>query len=511
MAGEPVSTAEVASLALTEDSASEPLLEAELPAAIGGDLEQNWISDDGLSALPAPLEGRDEPVRVALCAESEAAEPFFIDVPRDVEVVADVPSPSPSPRPSLQVLADDLATVRPDAATEAWRPLAELPIIPLKPLDPEAPAAPGLGTYEGKGRSDEVLAEPSRSDLDEKLIRWFARGISAYDAVLTGWIERLARRTGASSAVGPAAPPSAASLESILQGRSPSTGAPPSASARAASFEDDALPVLLLDPSDPLPLPVAPRIARPPSHEPRAQSSHEPLKAPPALRDLPILRLADVPEPEEEGDLYETEGPLHAVWRWTKRVVVTSVLLAGGLLAVLRFESWGPRAGQLGRAVLSELDRIRQTRDHAEQQRQALHEATERLPQLAPQTIRLLMSQSSTGILDPPELLQVASDAADRGAGALLPQEAQQLKDLRVELLETLRPSERERIREYDAVRVRRFVFPFEAKGVLELFERGAYALPPESRQRLQELLAKAIAAGVPASPEAPPDPPAKP
>jgi hypothetical protein len=534
----PVLNAEPAVPQALADAADEPILEAELAAALDGDPEQEWISDDDLTALPTPLEDRDEAGRGAALFSGDAVEPVFIDAPLDVEVLADeltvsgresdaqlqtwdedvgLIGPTPfegdvsarpdaplappplearpaSPRPSLQVLADDLTTKGPGAVAQAWKPDDELPIIPLKPLDHEKPAGPGRGTYEE--HRDQVEQAPPRSDLDETLLRWFARGVSAYDALLTGWINRLARRPEAISAVDPTAASTADSWESILEGASSPVGVPPNVSALAVPIENDPLPDLPPDPSDDQPLPpIVARAADLPSHEP--------LKAPPPLRNLPVLRLADIPEPAEEGDVYETERRLRAAWRWTKRIVVTSGLLVGGLVAVLRFETWVPRAEQFGRAVFTEIDRIRQARHDAE----ALQAATEQLPHLSPETIRLLMAHSPAGILDPPEMFRVASDAADRGASVLTPAEVQQLKELRGELLKTLRPSERERIREYDAARVRRLVFPFEGRDVLGLVGRGAYALPQESRERLQELFAKAIAAGLLVSPEAPPGP----
>jgi hypothetical protein len=90
---------------------------------------------------------------------------------------------------------------------------------------------------------------------------------------------------------------------------------------------------------------------------------------------------------------------------------------------------------------------------------------------------------------------------------ALTAVEAQELQALRAELLDTLRLSERQRIREYDRARAREIVFPYEHRLVLGLFARGARALPPESRERLQALSAKAIAAALAAPFDADPPP----
>jgi len=46
-------------------------------------------------------------------------------------------------------------------------------------------------------------------------------------------------------------------------------------------------------------------------------------------------------------------------------------------------------------------------------------------------------------------------------------------------------------------VRARRATFAFEDRSALERYARGARALPPESRERLQALYGKAVAAGL--------------
>ncbi len=226
----------------------------------------------------------------------------------------------------------------------------------------------------------------------------------------------------------------------------------------------------------------------------------EPLKAPLSVSELPVIRLAKIDEPEEVEDLYEgaTETVFHAGWVWTKRVALLSALVAGGVLAVQTREAWFPKAAQLGGVAFTETGKYIEAREQEEHERRALQQATAQLPHLAPDTIRLVMSQSPTGVFDPPGVFQAACDAADRGLLALDPGEALELTALRNALLETLSPAEGERVREYEEVRARRLPFDFEDRTALELVARGARALPPDSRQRLQELFGKAIAAGLP-------------
>jgi len=156
-----------------------------------------------------------------------------------------------------------------------------------------------------------------------------------------------------------------------------------------------------------------------------------------------------------------------------------------------------PQAAQRGRILATKVDKYAQSRDQAERRRRALQEAGEQLPHLAPETIQVVLSLDPEIVLEPPQVFRVAYDAAERGLSALVPGEAQELKTLRSTLLGTLRPAERERVREYDRARAQRVTLPFEDRDVLELFARGAGALPPRSRERLQELSGRAVAAGL--------------
>jgi hypothetical protein len=493
-AQEPVLTAEPLPLEVPAEEVADAGILAEELAPFDGSIEQAWIPDDD-PTLALPADDRDE-VSASDAPFSTEVEPVFTDALRSVQALVDEPAvPShdadaqlsmlleedfppivpesaalevqaAGPRPSLP-LDDDLAIGPPGAPEdekEASRPGGDPPIIPLKPLENEAPSAPGVATYE---EGVEIEEDPRRGEFAGALGRWLTRGISAYDALLTGWIDRLAGRRGSIPPESQA--PHAPDLGgNILLAPSPLVGAPP------RSIEDDLLPP-------------------------------EPLKPPPPIRDLPVLRLADVPEPQDKGDVYGRQARLDAVWRWGTRILATGALLGSGIFAALNWESWAPKAGNLGRAAFMSIERIKESRDRTERQRQALQEAAELMPHLAPETLRLVIAANPTGNFDPPEIFRLASDAADRGALTLSSSDLQDLKELRGELLQGLRPSERERVREYDAARARRLVFPFEGRDVLELFGRGAYALPEERRERLQELYAKAVAAGLAASPEAAP------
>jgi hypothetical protein len=176
---------------------------------------------------------------------------------------------------------------------------------------------------------------------------------------------------------------------------------------------------------------------------------------------------------------------------------VVTVLVGGGILAAVTWRTWFPKAGELGQTALTGIDRHVRSGDLAREQQQALQEGTEQVPQLAPETIRLVLSSSPSDVLDVLELFQAASDAADRGRAALTSEEALEMDALRIELLDGLHPMEREHVREYDRARTSGPVFPSEQRAVLVLLARGARTLPPARLERLQALLGKAIAAGL--------------
>ncbi len=146
---------------------------------------------------------------------------------------------------------------------------------------------------------------------------------------------------------------------------------------------------------------------------------------PPSLGELPVLRLAERPEQESAGDLYEGEdvgerpGLLHGVWIWTKRLVVVAVLVGGGILAALTWQTWFPKAGELGEQALTGIDRQVRSKEIESARQQLLEEASEQLPQLAPETIALLLSRRPDDVPDLPALFQAATDAVARGRVSL--------------------------------------------------------------------------------------------
>lgn len=373
------------------------------------------------------------------------------------------PAPAPSPPetpprppversigapPSVQALAEE-----PTALVPPWRqspePDEEVPIR-LKPLENEALAprvAPRAAEYDDGEDLEEDAPRPDR--LEGPLLQM----ISAFGTLLSRCLDPL----------------------------TPLVKGSPPASADGRRLE---------------PL-VPPKQAAPKG--PQAPAPRPPLAAPVPISELPALRFADTHEPREAEEVYggeEGHRLLPAVWLWTRRVLLAGALLAGGVLAALRWETWFPRAAELGQTVFTGIDQQVRSGQRAEEQQEALRAATERLPHLTPETIGLVLARAS-GALAPPEVFQVAREAADRGVHALTPADAAELEALQRELLDHLRPPERARLAEYDRARSSRVVFPFENPHALDLVARGARSMPAPSRERLRTLLGQAVAAGL--------------
>jgi hypothetical protein len=417
----------------------------------------------------------------------------------------EVPPPTPPVElsigapPMVQALAEE--PTAPRIPAPPWRdpsPAAdEAPIIRLKPLDDEPPAPYGVPRTQAD--DDEEQDQERRYDrLDGPLLQV----ISTFGSLLSRCLDPLTplvRGLPSTSAQTPAPRRIAAVSQWANPTTPPAVAAPPGLSSRVSAWvagltgwvgrlEGRVRPEPFVRPNEPAP-------KRPPAPAP-----HAPLAAPLPPSDLPVLRFADDHEPEEAEDVYaveRAEGPLPVLWLWTKRIVLIGGLVAGGAIAALNWERWFPRAAELGQTVFTEIDRQARSGQRAEEQQQALREATERLPHLAPETIRLVLSATDRGILEPPEVFQLATEAADRGLHALTAADAAELRALQRELLGNLRPPERARVAEYDRARARRVVFPFENPHALELVARGARAMPPRSRERLQTLLGQAVAAGL--------------
>ena len=418
----------------------------DLPAPLPTPRERALMSQPEPPAkTPPPRQPAEAPVAVSPASPPVPAPPSF-DAP-----------------PDLLVLADDPGSRAAEPAREPSAANDEIAIIPLKPLDDEPPPPPAL--------PPELRPAPiwERRPLTEAprdpRLAGLLRGLGSFsEALLAWWSDGLARV-----------------VSRLARG-----------SSRAASPRAHASPW-----AGPSPEP------RPAAHEdPRAEA---PLMPPPSLEELPVLRLAEIDETRDTGDVYEGDSAAGAAWLWARRVVLVAALAAGVVFAATTWRDWLPRALELGPMLFTQLDSRTGARDPQALEQRALEQATEQLPQLAPETIRRVLSGSVTGALEPAEVFRLAGNAEALGMASLPASEAQELAALRGKLLDSLTPAERERVREHDAARARRPLYTFEDRAVVGLLARGARALAPDDLARLRSLSARAVAAGLSASARAEP------
>jgi hypothetical protein len=412
------------------------------------DALRTWLTD-GRATVQVAGTQEWRPLRQFLADEESAARLARALVPPEPRR-APAPAPPEAPPPSapieraigeppmVQALADETGASGASAPPrrDAAEVAGEAPVIRLKPLDDERPAPDegwGARGYGVEGAED----DGERPDRPEGPLLQVFSNVGTFLGRCLDPLSRLVRGGSSTPAEGPA----------------PRTGTSVSRGA-----------------------------------------------APAPVNELPVLRFADTQEKSPEEDLYqgeEADSLLPTLWLWTKRVVLLGGLVTGGVLTFLNWDTWFPRAAEVGQTAFTEIDRQVRARQRAREQDQAVADAAGRLPHLAPATIRLVLSSSDSGVLEPSEVFQLASEAADRGQDALTPAEAAELRTLQRDLRSHLRPPERARVAEYDRARARRVVFPFENPHVLELVARGARAMPAPDRERLQELLGKAVAAGL--------------
>jgi len=537
----PVPSFEPASLLPTRDE------EVSITVPVAEELEAPPFPDlASASSAPEPPPAADEPPEVWVPSEEAAAlySESFPPAPENAPSVVPLklldeedvtpwrtapamrgapaePPPSLNPR-SLQVLAEETPGPRGRGRQPRSESTQGLPIIGLKPLAHEDEASfraalqpETYETYEEGQREERApLLESSFLGLsptwDARLKGWFdllSRGLS----LVGRGIDRLTPPARPSPvrpfAEEPAAPRSvarpAADVANAIagaasRGRALFARFRGVASAWAYRVRGWVERYTRRDPSGPsLSFDDAPGAGTP------GAALRKPLMPPPQINELPVLRLkADDSESERvDHDVYEGSASLGVAWLWLKRAALIAGLLAGGIVAAGTWETWVPVAARLGRVIVMEIDRrAHQAAPSRDEERpqpaaDALPAGRDQLPHLAPQTIALVMSSSRSGALDPPEVFARAYDATERGMSALTSAETQELGVLRRAVLAALPAADRQRLREYDLLRGRRAPLPTENREALRSVARGARALPPWARERLQELLGKAIAA----------------
>jgi len=492
----------------------------------------------GEPATPPPPAS---PPREPSSFEPPAFEPPSFEPPSfdPAPPAAPPPSPLPSdidlsaeaepfvPTPLVQTFADDPSPVTsPPQDQGPQEDVADMPVIPMKPLDDERrPQTTWQGEpQEFRSAWDEIDEDEEddyddrRGQLDGPLLRalqvvggFLSRCLNRLSPFADQWLEQ--RRSAAEAKERHAPPPRPTAVASarpelltLADDPEPDRSTP---LARVSGWLGG-LGAALRGPASEEPAPQAPRPK--PVELPRALPVEKPHQPPTPIAELPVLKLRESREPREREDVYEGGGAglsidLGPLWSVVKRVVLWGAVVAAGYYAWTERDVWLPRAARAGQATFTQIDRLVLSRERAAEHDRAFAAAAERLPGLDRRTIELVFSRSATGIMEAPEVFQLAREAAERGLSALPPAEADELRALQAELLAVLGPAERRLISEYDQTRARRPLFPFENPQVMELVGRGALALPLERRERLRELTHRAVVAGIepPAAASTPP------
>jgi hypothetical protein len=227
-----------------------------------------------------------------------------------------------------------------------------------------------------------------------------------------------------------------------------------------------------------------------------------PVKSPPPLAQTILdtaSRLAAQVTPERQDRFIALIRP------WVKPAAAIAGLVLAALLVAATWPVWGPRLGSLFASREKPAAPAPASTPAPEVTATPVPEelriATEELPHLSPETIRLVSSSIDLATPTPPEIFRRAHTAANRGASALTEGETRELRSLRNAVVGALQPIDRERVRAYDRLTVGQGLLVAEDARVLRLYARGVRSLGSERRERLQALLGKAIAAALVRSP----------
>ncbi|HSD28559.1 MAG TPA: hypothetical protein VLL75_14750, partial [Vicinamibacteria bacterium] len=347
-------------------------------------VEVDWKPDDPVPIIPLkPLDDAPSAHRAAVPRAPAPSAPVVLPpapAPAEVSPAGHAPVGEP---PGLMVLADDVARPAASRVTVGWRPDDPLPVIPLKPTDGAHDAhLATAGRVAEDGEPGTYRDEPRRALGDETLVGALTR-IASH---LTPWLERLERL-----------------IQRIrLRERAPSGNE--RLARRLQSFGTalgrfgTALVGLVSRSGSPAPAPLEAMGANasPAWNDP---APVDPLPPPPTIKEVPVLRLARVEEPEEPETLYEEGAFWRTGWMWAKRVFTVACVVGGLAVAAATWQTWLPRAMALSRALFAEIDARTRAREEGARRSQALREAREALPHLAPATLQLVVSASPASAL----------------------------------------------------------------------------------------------------------------
>jgi hypothetical protein len=244
---------------------------------------------------------------------------------------------------------------------------------------------------------------------------------------------------------------------------------------------------------------------------------------PSSLAQMPVIPFADGWKPTQasshvrEDEFMENEylddefaedaesparSALRAVWVLVRRATIAAALVAGAFWLATRQDRWVPQTRAAAVSLFSGMDQIKTKVVPPPSPPPtvlvaAVATTSEQVPLLGVETIQLIMASAGRA-LEPVEVMRSAFAALERARPSLAQPTADELDALTSGLAAELTGPDQTWLGDYLArVRARAVTLRYEDTKALWLMSRAARRLPAERLQRLQEVMANAVALGL--------------
>jgi len=262
--------------------------------------------------------------------------------------------------------------------------------------------------------------------------------------------------------------------------------------------------------ASPVPAPIPP--PKPPDTPPPVirQAAAPPRQAtvpPPSFKKLDVIPFAAAPVVAKvEEDVWEGDdawqeptaiaSTFAVLWRWVKRITITTALIVAVALLALNREKWVPQARDASTYLGQGVDKLSERASSREIPPAAIEAARAQIPYLRAQTIEQVMA-TSIAVLEPAEVFQRAHHAAER-ARATLPHVVGEIDQHAAAAAAELEPGDANKLRAYlVALRAGTPTADYQDKEAVWLMARGVRRLPADQVARMEELFAQAVAAAL--------------